>query len=368
MPIRTLSELRDTVSGLPSRQEEYMGAMHRYIRTQSVLVLIEELVNVQHSDDKAVDSFAHVMKAKLEVSRRKGRGGWEDCDPEDLSKMLWEHMDKGDPVDVANFAMMIHLLGASIGRNPAESLDLEVLLSKYHETVWEAGRLTDSDARVDYDKAGVLLAKDIIKLHKAVTANLQDALNQLKEAQGWKEAVLDALVINHSLTINHERDPRKALADLIAIECKMALDPSISVEAGQGNFELFGYSYRHDFEHDNGIDKNYQDFRTADWGHPDTFGRKIWDVQRVYRVVKEGKHPALVWLPIADIKDKYIPGMFLYGPELVCPDFNPEGVVEGHWVDDIGWQGAVWNGYNDEWETKTINPTHFMLKPKAPGN
>lgn len=67
-----------------------------------------------HPDDVAVDRFAAAMKDKLSKAREKGRGGWETCPPEDLSRMLREHVEKGDPRDVANFAMMLWNLDAGI--------------------------------------------------------------------------------------------------------------------------------------------------------------------------------------------------------------------------------------------------------------
>lgn len=63
-----------------------------------------------HSDDIAVDRFTAAMKAKLAKKRAQGRGGWDDervCSPDDLARMLVEHLPKGDPVDVGNFAMML---------------------------------------------------------------------------------------------------------------------------------------------------------------------------------------------------------------------------------------------------------------------
>ena len=60
-----------------------------------------------HADDTAVDEFAAVMKEKLAQARAKGRGGWETCNPADLSRMLREHVEKGDPRDVANFCMFL---------------------------------------------------------------------------------------------------------------------------------------------------------------------------------------------------------------------------------------------------------------------
>ena len=59
-------------------------------------------------DDVAVNSFAHAMSDKMRRSRAKGRHGWQDCPEDVLWRLLREHVEKGDPVDVANFAMMIH--------------------------------------------------------------------------------------------------------------------------------------------------------------------------------------------------------------------------------------------------------------------
>jgi hypothetical protein len=70
-----------------------------------------------HPDNLAVDKFSAVMKAKLEKKRAEGRGGWEDksqCSAETLSQLLREHLEKGDPVDVANLAMMLHQRGERI--------------------------------------------------------------------------------------------------------------------------------------------------------------------------------------------------------------------------------------------------------------
>ncbi len=70
-----------------------------------------------HLDDVAVDRFASAMKAKMKLSRDKGRGGWDDpaqCKITYLSSLLHEHVAKGDPVDVANFCMMLHQRGSGI--------------------------------------------------------------------------------------------------------------------------------------------------------------------------------------------------------------------------------------------------------------
>lgn len=65
----------------------------------------------QHNDDISVDRFAEAMKAKLAEKRGEGYGGWDDpeqCHVDDLAQMLVNHIAKGDPVDIANFCMMMH--------------------------------------------------------------------------------------------------------------------------------------------------------------------------------------------------------------------------------------------------------------------
>lgn len=72
---------------------------------------------IVHPDDKAVDRFAAAMKVKLAKKRDEGRGGWWDnayCNNRELSAMLREHVDKGDPLDVGNLAMMLHQRGERI--------------------------------------------------------------------------------------------------------------------------------------------------------------------------------------------------------------------------------------------------------------
>lgn len=75
----------------------------------------------QHPDDLAVDRFAAAMKAKMAKKRAEGRGGWErkdECSAEFLSQLLREHVEKGDPLDVGNLAMMLHQRGETIAPTP----------------------------------------------------------------------------------------------------------------------------------------------------------------------------------------------------------------------------------------------------------
>ncbi|SIT00022.1 hypothetical protein [Achromobacter sp. MFA1 R4] len=70
----------------------------------------------QHPDDVAVERFAIAMKAKLAEKRKQGYGGWDDeeCPAQWLSQLLRAHVEKGDPLDVGNFAMMLHQRGERI--------------------------------------------------------------------------------------------------------------------------------------------------------------------------------------------------------------------------------------------------------------
>ncbi len=65
---------------------------------------------LHHNDDVVAAMFSMAMREKLAKKRADGRGGWDDkdiCTEGFLNKMLCGHIEKGDPVDVANFAMML---------------------------------------------------------------------------------------------------------------------------------------------------------------------------------------------------------------------------------------------------------------------
>src|SRR6476619_5646036 len=77
---------------------------------RKTMKLITESQYVAYGDDAAIDLFASAMKAKMAECRERGKDGWYDparCTREQLQNMLLEHIVKGDPVDVGNFAMML---------------------------------------------------------------------------------------------------------------------------------------------------------------------------------------------------------------------------------------------------------------------
>lgn len=74
------------------------------------------------------------------------------------------------------------------------------------------------------------------KMEHVAAAVIAHARPQIeREAQAneasFKEAVIDALVVNHILEKEHETNPRKAIADLVLWEQKLALDPLVSSDA-----------------------------------------------------------------------------------------------------------------------------------------
>lgn len=88
-------------------------------------------MNQADQDNATVDAFAAEMKVKLAVAREKGRGGWQTADQATLSSMLHEHVNKGDPRDVANFCMFLHHLGFDIApladKEPKPAAPSEIL-------------------------------------------------------------------------------------------------------------------------------------------------------------------------------------------------------------------------------------------------
>jgi hypothetical protein len=70
------------------------------------------------ADETGLRKFTAEMRDKLRYSREvKGRVGWQDpvqCSIERLAAMLVDHVYKGDPVDIANLAMMLHQRGATV--------------------------------------------------------------------------------------------------------------------------------------------------------------------------------------------------------------------------------------------------------------
>lgn len=92
---------------------------------------------------------------------------------------------------------------------------LEVSASAYDEI---AAKLREAGYHHCFDEQGMLDMTHI-------------GLVRSKEPDGFKDMVIEQLVVDGIFTQEHETNPRKAVRDLIAYECQMALDPAISSEA-----------------------------------------------------------------------------------------------------------------------------------------
>lgn len=91
-------------------------------RIRSALTIAPAVSPYEHYDNYAIEQFAKMMREKMSASRAKGRSGWSDpekCSVEYLRSLLYEHLDKGDPVDVANICMMLRHHEASTALVPA---------------------------------------------------------------------------------------------------------------------------------------------------------------------------------------------------------------------------------------------------------
>jgi len=107
----------------------------------------------EHYDDYCIGQFAKMMSEKMAASRAKGRSGWNDpekCSVEYLRSLLYEHLDKGDPVDVANFCMMLRHYEASTYREacncqPQPSPDVAAL----EDEIAKLSDLCDCDCNDD---------------------------------------------------------------------------------------------------------------------------------------------------------------------------------------------------------------------------
>ncbi|MGS1024231.1 hypothetical protein [Burkholderia glumae] len=75
-------------------------------------------------DDAVIDAFARIMKASMAASRAAGRSGWWSAPASELSASLREHVEKGDPVDVALLAAMHWYKGEQIEQEASDGINV----------------------------------------------------------------------------------------------------------------------------------------------------------------------------------------------------------------------------------------------------
>lgn len=123
-----------------AKLEEALEAAHEACRYESDCCdeVQAELDNLKakHAADQEriawpeVDAFAESMRAKLVTKDTEGRSGWDDpANWLGMAAALLEHVnrliegDRAQAVDVANFAMFLHLTEPSLADDPAETSD-----------------------------------------------------------------------------------------------------------------------------------------------------------------------------------------------------------------------------------------------------
>lgn len=96
------------------RQPDLFPATNYYFEHLSAImpwIKFEQPPTQADIDNEAVDKLAQAMKNKLAKKREQGYHGWETCKHGDLVQLLINHVDKGDPIDVANFCAFLFARG-----------------------------------------------------------------------------------------------------------------------------------------------------------------------------------------------------------------------------------------------------------------
>lgn len=63
------------------------------------------------------------------------------------------------------------------------------------------------------------------------TKTMNELLDLIAELEPFKTMLIEALIVSHIYSSEHETDAKKALYDLIGWEVKIALDPQVSSDA-----------------------------------------------------------------------------------------------------------------------------------------
>ena len=133
----------------------------------------------RHADDVAIDTFAQAMKNKMALKREQGENGWnskELCTDEFLAQLLVDHVVKGDPVDVANFAMMMFARNAP---NLVLSTAMRDAYLAYHHVLEQAKcKIKDAMGLVELPRILVDLYMDIQQNPTRYTADRRQSIEK----------------------------------------------------------------------------------------------------------------------------------------------------------------------------------------------
>ncbi|AOK53478.1 hypothetical protein [Burkholderia stagnalis] len=194
--MQALTALKKRTDSMPIMYEwQWLNTLrHRLIAASRV---DQPAAAPTHLDDAAVDRFAFAMKAKLADARQKGRSGWEQCDPAVLSQMLRDHVDKGDPRDVANFCAFLWSLGMPITASPAQQVaaaanGLKARLRRVIDLL--DSELGDSDAMVEgMTQEEIEEECPVFAATQIVVALHQETLDDNATARTYPDELTDAL-------------------------------------------------------------------------------------------------------------------------------------------------------------------------------
>lgn len=108
--------LIDRLTWAQDARDLVLATQENYERLQTTFpdIEFERPLTQADIDNEAVDKLAQAMKNKLAKKREKGYHGWETCKHSELVQLLINHVDKGDPIDVANFCAFLFARGEQL--------------------------------------------------------------------------------------------------------------------------------------------------------------------------------------------------------------------------------------------------------------
>ena len=111
------------------------------------------------TDQIAVAKLADSMCDKLVIAANKGRSGWDTAAPKSLAIGLRVHLEKGDPVDVANYLAFLHYMGRNTHGEPMFYTG-QTVYGKYNSGFMVKDRIYEVLADINID--GNMYVKDTV--------------------------------------------------------------------------------------------------------------------------------------------------------------------------------------------------------------
>ena len=87
--------------------EGFFNAHKARLVTENELIYMLTIGHAEYLENKAVDYLAKQMKQRLAEKRLQGYSGWTNCDKAVILDGLNKSVDKGSPVDVANYCALL---------------------------------------------------------------------------------------------------------------------------------------------------------------------------------------------------------------------------------------------------------------------